>query len=90
MNERIKLLAEQATTYIEPTATSGEGWIFNKEKFAELIVQECIGAISEVKERFFKFRLETDDFTEKNRFCAGEDACKQSVRKIETLFGVEE
>ena len=42
MNERIKLLAEQATTYIEPTATSGEGWIFNKEKFAELIVKECM------------------------------------------------
>ena len=42
MNDRIKQLAEQATTYIEPTATSGEGWIFNKEKFAELIVQECM------------------------------------------------
>jgi hypothetical protein len=41
MNERIKLLAEQATTYIEPTSNSGEGWIFNKEKFAELIVKEC-------------------------------------------------
>ena len=42
MNERIKQFAEQATIYIEPTPTSGEGWIFNKEKFAELIVQECI------------------------------------------------
>ena len=42
MNPLIKLLAEQATTYIEPTATSGEGRIFNKEKFAELIVKECI------------------------------------------------
>ena len=42
MNDRIKQLAEQATTYIEPTATSGEGWIFNKEKFAELIVQDCM------------------------------------------------
>jgi hypothetical protein len=41
MNERIRQLAEQATTYIEPTATSGEGWIFNKEKFAELIIREC-------------------------------------------------
>ena len=41
MNERIKLLAEQATTYIEPTANSGEGWIFDKEKFARLIVNEC-------------------------------------------------
>jgi hypothetical protein len=39
---RIKELAEQATTYIEPTSTSGEGWIFDKEKFAELIVQECV------------------------------------------------
>ena len=42
MNERIRELAEQATTYIEPTADSGEGWIFDKEKFAELIVRECI------------------------------------------------
>ena len=41
MNERIKQLAEQATTVIEATEYSGEGWIFNKEKFAELIVREC-------------------------------------------------
>jgi hypothetical protein len=41
MNERIKELADQATTYIEPTANSGKGWIFNKEKFAKLIVLEC-------------------------------------------------
>ena len=41
MSERIKKLAERATIYIEPTPTSGEGWIFNKEKFAQLIVQEC-------------------------------------------------
>ena len=41
MNEKIKELAEQATTYIEPTADSGEGWIFDKEKFADLIVREC-------------------------------------------------
>ena len=42
MNERIRELAEQATTYIEPTSNSGEGWIFDKEKFAELIVGECM------------------------------------------------
>ena len=45
MNERIKQLAEQATTYIEPTANSGEGWIFDKEKFAELIVKECANQV---------------------------------------------
>ena len=48
MNDRIKLLAEQATTYIEPTATSGEGWIFNKEKFAELIVAECTNVVAKL------------------------------------------
>jgi hypothetical protein len=36
MNERIKLLAEQATSY-----NNSDGWLFDKEKFAELIVQEC-------------------------------------------------
>jgi hypothetical protein len=41
MNERLRELAEQATTYIEPTSNSGEGWIFDKEKFAKLIVKEC-------------------------------------------------
>jgi hypothetical protein len=42
MYERIKELAEQCTTYINPVpGHSGEGWIFDKEKFAELIVQEC-------------------------------------------------
>jgi len=42
MNERIKQLAEQATTVIEATEYSGEGWIFNKEKFAKLIVKEML------------------------------------------------
>ena len=37
MNARNKQLAEQATTYIKPTSNSGEGWIFDKEKFADLI-----------------------------------------------------
>ena len=47
MNKRIQKLAEQATTYIEPVpGHSGEGWIFDKEKFAQLIIQECIDIIS--------------------------------------------
>ncbi len=45
MNERIKLLAEQATTYIDPIANDGVCWAFNKEKFAQLIVQECAGQV---------------------------------------------
>ena len=41
MNERIRLLIEQATTRIDPTAHDGACWDFDKEKFAELIVREC-------------------------------------------------
>jgi transcription antitermination factor NusG len=45
MNERIRELAEQATTYIEPTYSSDDGWIFDKEKFAQLIVQDLIDSM---------------------------------------------
>jgi hypothetical protein len=46
MNERIKELAEQATSIVE-SPPNREGWTssyayFDKEKFAELIVRECI------------------------------------------------
>ena len=50
MNKRIKALIEQATTM---EVTSGRGFDttqyidrFDKEKFAELIVQDCIDIIS--------------------------------------------
>ena len=43
MNERIKLLIEQATTRIDPSAHDGVCWDFDKEKFAQLIVWEAIG-----------------------------------------------
>jgi len=44
MHPRIRQLAEQATTYYPATDTSGEFEIFDKEKFAELIVLECVYA----------------------------------------------
>jgi hypothetical protein len=37
MNEQIRQLAEQCTSYNEY-----DGWIFDKETFARLIVKECI------------------------------------------------
>ena len=40
MNKRIQELAEQATTYIKPTENSGEGWIFDKEKFAKNLIDD--------------------------------------------------
>ena len=41
MNERIKLLAEQAGIYKLDLSDETEYWII--EKFAELIVKECAG-----------------------------------------------
>jgi len=36
MNERIRQLANEATSY-----NNSDGWLFDKEKFAEFIVREC-------------------------------------------------
>ena len=41
MNEQIKLLAEQARNHFPKTEMSGEFWVFDEGKFAELIVREC-------------------------------------------------
>ncbi len=42
MNEQIKKLVEQATKHYPAIKSSGEFSTFDKEKFAELIIQECI------------------------------------------------
>ena len=41
MNERIRLLADEARKHFPKTEMSGEYWVFDEEKFAELIVREC-------------------------------------------------
>jgi hypothetical protein len=46
MNERIKVLIEQATTRIDPIAHDGACWYFDKEKFAQLIIKECVNIVS--------------------------------------------
>ena len=43
MNERIKELADEARKHFPKTEMSGEFWVFDEEKFAELIVWEAIG-----------------------------------------------
>ena len=55
MNERIQLLAEQATSYIDPSANDGVCWHFDKEKFAELIVKECANEILKWKSEPFPY-----------------------------------
>ena len=48
MNERIQRLIEQATSTQGPTPYNPLTFeVFDKEKFAELFVQECISALEE-------------------------------------------
>jgi hypothetical protein len=76
MNERIKQLADQATTYIKPTANSGEGWIVDNEKFAQLIVKECLGIV--------------DDAERGSSNEIWDNAVKFIRRDLQEHFGVEE
>jgi hypothetical protein len=46
MNERIKELAEQCTSY-----NNSDGWMFDKQKFAELIVDECLSICEELGDK---------------------------------------
>lgn len=76
MNERIKELTEQSMQWI-PDHRNPE-WaeirVFNKEKFAELIVKECINFVE-------NSRIEGDESV----CLVGATKCK-----IEQHFGVEE
>ena len=72
MNERIRLLAEQAGIYKLDLSDETEYWII--EKFAELIVRECIG-ILEPKSRYMG---------------EGPEVLKDKIRQIKQHFGVEE
>jgi hypothetical protein len=50
MNERIRLLAEQATSIVEmvgPQGYTSSYAKFDREKFAELIVKECLMIVYE-------------------------------------------
>ena len=49
MNERIRELAEQARQHFPKTETSGEFWVFDEQKFAELIIRECCRITDEVE-----------------------------------------
>ena len=61
MNERIRLLALQATTYIDPSANDGVCWDFDKEKFAELIVGECIFVMKSTVDESIDFDRKLDE-----------------------------
>ena len=78
MNERIRELAEQATTYIDPSANDGVCWDFNREKFAQLILQECL--------TICQYNIDDDD----DQFDLGRvHQAKEITQLIKIHFGVE-
>ena len=85
MNERIKELLEQAGVKytIMPKDTV-------YEKFAKLIVRECMGMATELEAQYFNNRKEQIDPKMKKIYTEGEAACDILRFKMKQHFGVEE
>jgi hypothetical protein len=84
MNEKIRLLAEQAFV----VTTDGKVGHVNThivEKFAELIVRECAGLFIDQKYMI----LNPTELFAKERVQALKDHDKHTVKKIKQHFGVE-
>jgi hypothetical protein len=79
MNEQFRKLAEQATEYAnEQNELHGVGYVITfKEKFAELIVQKCVGIVAERKDQAIDEAWNIDE------------AMSASMFDIEDYFGVE-
>ena len=74
MNEKIKLLWDKAVTLVEQEPDGDWSLDTIKDKFAELIVRECVG-ILEPKSRYMG---------------EGPEVLKDKIRQIKQHFGVEE
>ena len=85
MNEKIKLLAEQAEDYVESLGLVPDYWQTYSEKFAELIVQECIGITDDLVNRNVD-----GSWTSNELYTDYNGALFEVKRRIEEQFGVEE
>jgi hypothetical protein len=96
MNERIKSLIERAE--YQALKQSGSDWEVHVEpsreqifeKFAELIVEECMTMCDTVSADYLKHRKGAFDFQDKNIYAEGEAACDIIKYKMKKHFGVEE
>ena len=82
MNDRIQELAEQAET------KEIGYYFFDKEKFAKLIIEECIDICNEEKADYTKHKKWAYG-EEKDIYNEGEAACDTIKRIIKKRFGVE-
>ena len=80
MNQRIQQLAEQAGLYDETTPEEVPEFTACFEKFAELIVQECIKELETTQV--------CDSYTGKKIDCEYNDALVDGIANIKENFGV--
>jgi hypothetical protein len=85
MNQRINELVAQS--YITERAPSGEGYReFSKEKFAALVVQDCVAICDELMAEYLVCRKGVMDFSDKAVYAEGETACDRVKRRIQKRF----
>jgi hypothetical protein len=51
------------------------------ERFAKLIIEQCISITVDVETKYNTYRRSTDDFSEKNRLAEGENSA-ELIRKL--------
>ena len=85
MNEQIKKLAKQANDFASEYEfeNGGDEFVIFKEKFAELIIRECIEGIKE-------WRDASDEHMDKEEYWKGyRSGCNDAIIEIIQRFGVE-
>ena len=88
MNERIRELEKQATDYY----SNGQERIFDRQKFAQLIVKECIDQVAGTR---IVGQLSGDEFAEltesaNNKYKQWNNALTIATMNVRDHFGVEE
>lgn len=90
MNKRIKELIEQSTTIEYGVDNGFDRTTFDKEKFAESIIQECMSLCEEQRARYFGYRIAASDFVDKNMWAQAEATCDTLRHRMVKQFGVKE
>ena len=86
MNERIRELINEATSFKEGLIEGKyDIEVFDKEKFAELLIKECISIVDEQKECLHEEQQYWHD-----RDYGYEMAVNDATKGIKQFFGVEE
>jgi hypothetical protein len=90
MNERIQELIEQATTIEYGVDNGFDRVLFDKEKFALLIIAECTGVLFDESEKLSALYSDEDNWQSAEEYEIRSNQCIDNIAVIEKHFGVEE